>query len=103
MYLEKYPDRDLDMAYTLSRRREDRLYRTFCTVGLDGTVERAVAIKKVPTHTPDLIIVFSGQGAQWPMMGRELILTDQEFRNDIEAIDSILKSLRCPPAWSIQG
>ena len=102
-YLEKYPDRVLDMAYTLNQRREHRLYRTFFTVGHDGIMERAAAITKVPTHTPDLVMVFSGQGAQWPRMGGELFLTDQEFRNDIEAMDSILKSLQYPPAWTIQG
>ena len=102
-YLQKYPDQVLDMAYTLSQRREHRLYRTFCTVGFDGTMEQALAMTKVSGHTPDLVMVFSGQGAQWPMMGRDLILTDQEFRKDIEAMDSILKSLQYAPAWSIQG
>ena len=102
-YLEKYPARALDMAYTLNQRREHRLYRTFCIVGHDGIMERTAAMTKVPTHTPGLVIVFSGQGAQWPTMGRELILTDQDFRNDIEAMDSILKSLQYPPDWSIEG
>lgn len=102
-YLEKHPDRLLDMAYTLNQRREHRLYRSFCTVSEDGIMGRAAAMTKVPTHTPELVMVFSGQGAQWPTMGGELILKDQEFRNDIEAMDSILKSLQYPPTWSIQG
>lgn len=93
----------MDMAYTLNRRREHCVYRTFFTVGDDKVVGKAAAVAKVPTATPDLVMVFSGQGAQWPGMGRELILKSSEFRIDIEAMDRILQSLQHPPAWKIEG
>ena len=102
-YLEKYPDRVFDMAYTLNQRREHHVYRTFCTVGSDGAMGRAAATAKTPTTIPDLVMVFSGQGAQWPRMGKELILTNVNFRRDIGEMDSILRSLQHPPAWSIEG
>lgn len=98
-----YPDRVLDMAYTLNQRREHCVYRTFCTVGDDRIMGKAAAIARVPTATPDLAMVFSGQGAQWPTMGKELILTSSEVRSDIEAMDRILQSLQYPPAWKIEG
>ena len=98
-----YPDRVLNMAYTLNQRREHCVYRTFCTVSDDGVIGKAAATAKVPTTTPDLVMVFSGQGAQWPGMGRELILTSSEFRSDIEAMDRILQSLKHPPTWKIEG
>lgn len=102
-YLERYPDRVLDMAYTLAQRREHHGYRTFCTVGDDVAMAKAAATVKVPATPPDLVMIFSGQGAQWPAMGRELILTNSEFRSDIGAMDSILQTLQCPPAWSLEG
>ena len=102
-YLENHPDRVFDMAYTLNQRREHHVYRTFCTVGNHGVMGKAATIAKIPSTTPDLVMVFSGQGAQWPTMGKELILTNLEFRRDIGAIDSILQSLQHPPAWNIEG
>ncbi|KAF6241032.1 hypothetical protein HO173_000826 [Letharia columbiana] len=101
-YLEMYLDRVLDMAYTLNQRREHHVYRTFCTVGDDRAMGKAAAVAKVPIVTPDLVMTFSGQGAQWPTMGRELVLKNSEFRSDIGAMDSILQSLQYPPAWSIK-
>lgn len=102
-YLEMHLDRVLDMAYTLSQRREHHLYRTFCTIGDDGAMGKAAVMAKIPTTAPDIVMVFSGQGAQWPTMGRELVLTNSGFRTDIRAMDSILRSLQYPPAWSIEG
>ena len=102
-YLEKYPDRVFDMAYTLNQRREHHVYRTFCIVGSDGAMGKMATMIKVPSITPDIVMVFSGQGAQWPTMAKELILTNLDFRCDIRAVDNILQSLQYPPAWYIEG
>ena len=91
------------MAYTLAQRREHHMHRTYCTVGGDGTLAQPAAAAKAPTNPPDVAMIFSGQGAQWPQMGRELILTNSLFRSDIGAMDNILQSLQHPPAWSIEG
>jgi len=48
-------------------------------------------------------MIFSGQGAQWPGMGKELIATDPEFRKDIFAMDRILQGLKYPPDWTIES
>lgn len=48
-------------------------------------------------------MIFSGQGAQWAGMGKEMIQGDPEFRADIETMDSILRGLKCPPSWTIIG
>ena len=102
-YLEEYPDRVLDMAYTLSQRRDHHVYRTFGIVGHDGAMGKTAAITKVPSTTPDLVMVFSGQGAQWSTMGKELVLTDMAFRRDIGEMNGILQSLSHAPAWNIEG
>lgn len=50
--------------------------------------------------------VFTGQGAQWPRMGVELLKTSHEFRADVKAMENILQT-RIPmndrPRWSITG
>ncbi|KAK7749846.1 putative Hybrid PKS-NRPS biosynthetic cluster [Cytospora paraplurivora] len=45
--------------------------------------------------------VFTGQGAQWPMMGKELIWASPIFRGVLQAMDAVLKACPDPPAWSI--
>ena len=47
--------------------------------------------------------VFTGQGAQWPGMGRELILKSSLFRRTIEQLESSLSELPDPPAWSLKN
>ncbi|KAJ8066769.1 hypothetical protein OCU04_004157 [Sclerotinia nivalis] len=48
-------------------------------------------------------MVFSGQGAQWPEMGRDILLKDPEFRKDIAEMGQILQSLIHPPSWTLAG
>jgi acyl transferase domain-containing protein len=58
---------------------------------------------KATGQAPKVFLVFSGQGAQWPGMGRELIEGDDYFRKDIESMDGVLQRLEHPPSWSITG
>lgn len=48
-------------------------------------------------------MVFNGQGAQWPEMGKQLFETDACFREDVLKMNDILKSLMHPPSWNLQG
>ena len=102
-YIESHSDRLQDVVYTLAQRREHHLHRTYCIASANGSVSEPAPIAKLPTTTPDLVMVFSGQGAQWPAMGRELMLADPDFRNDIEAMDGILQTLKHAPSWSLEG
>jgi hypothetical protein len=52
---------------------------------------------------PAVIMIFSGQGAQWPAMGRALMLTDSNFRNDMLRMAQVLKRLSHPPYWTLTG
>ena len=58
---------------------------------------------KAPTVAPDVAMVFSGQGAQWPGMGRDLIRSNKAFLDDIRTMDRILGTLSHPPEWTIEG
>ena len=100
-YINAYPGKLTDIAYTLALRREHLPYRSFL-VASDSLVLSAASIIKVPAKTPDVILAFNGQGAQWPEMGRALIQRNYMFREDIKGMDRILQTLRHPPKWTIE-
>lgn len=62
------------------------------------------ASNNLPEHSQGLRVlgVFTGQGAQWPQMGRHLILNSSQFRNTIEALEGSLAMLPDPPSWSLK-
>lgn len=101
-YIKLHPECLLDLAYTLSIRREQLPYRAFSVV-LDGSITNISSFTKVSGTVPGVVMICSGQGAQWPEMGRELIQTDHKFRDDIRAMDKILQTLNYPPEWRIEG
>ncbi|KAH7012592.1 uncharacterized protein B0I36DRAFT_399271 [Microdochium trichocladiopsis] len=46
--------------------------------------------------------VFTGQGAQWPRMGAELIKYSSVFARSIRALDNVLQGLRDRPSWKLE-
>lgn len=91
-----------DLAYTLAFHREALPYRAYLTIDQAANVEISPTIK-APPESPNVVMVFSGQGAQWACMGNELMQADPLFRHDIDEMDSFLQSLRHAPAWRISG
>ncbi|UKZ82860.1 Type I Iterative PKS [Trichoderma virens FT-333] len=59
------------------------------------------SLVKAPAKAPNVYLIFSGQGAQWPEMGKELALTDAPFCDDLRKMDGILRQLAHPPSWSL--
>lgn len=60
--------------------------------------------KLIPTRStaePRLCLVFTGQGAQWYAMGRELIGVYPVFTETLYEADQYLKQMGCP--WSLLG
>jgi acyl transferase domain-containing protein len=50
-------------------------------------------------------MVFTGQGAQWPRMGRELLLrSDLCFQSSIRSLDQDLREAQAPaaPQWTLE-
>ncbi|KAK1148125.1 Type I Iterative Polyketide synthase (PKS) [Aspergillus melleus] len=41
-------------------------------------------------------------GAQWPTMGRDLMVRFATFRDDIRNLDHVLRTLEAAPAWTIE-
>jgi acyl transferase domain-containing protein len=92
-----------DIAYTRAAAREKLPHRAYAILESGGNFSHLSASVKAPVASPALYIIFSGQGAQWPEMGRQLIETDPCFRDDLARMDQILQGLRDPPSWSILG
>jgi acyl transferase domain-containing protein/NADPH:quinone reductase-like Zn-dependent oxidoreductase/surfactin synthase thioesterase subunit/NADP-dependent 3-hydroxy acid dehydrogenase YdfG len=65
----------------------------------DGQVDRDALVAQVTRKkSPKLVFVFSGQGGQWPGMGRQLMQREPVFRHAIEEIDALLYELA---GWSL--
>ncbi|KAH8198331.1 hypothetical protein TruAng_007486 [Truncatella angustata] len=98
-----------DLSYTLLHRRSALPYR-FSTVAsghaslMDAFRQGlAVPISKPVRTEMDIVAVFTGQGAQWPGMGRELLLETTPpsvFRSSIRVSRDILHELGA--TWDLE-
>ena len=101
-YVNNNRNRIPDISYTLAMRREWLPFRSFAIARRDRPLEPFPLFKR-PPHPPSVAMVFSGQGAQWPQMGADLLHSNSGFREDIAVMDIILKTLKHPPNWTIEG
>ncbi|KAI1826773.1 hypothetical protein F4861DRAFT_545304 [Xylaria intraflava] len=100
-YLSKHPERIADLAYTLATRREHLQHRSFAVASRDhvGSASPAVTAQQ----GLKIIMVFTGQGAQWPSMGRDLFRENSHFSNSIKNMDKCLANLGDDgPKWKIE-
>jgi hypothetical protein len=91
-----------DLAYTLANRREQKPHRAYA-ITRDISSLQVSATQVAQKTFPRVAWVFTGQGAQWPEMGAELIDTNATFRATIHKLDKFLLSLPTPPLWTIEG
>ncbi|KAF2771255.1 hypothetical protein EJ03DRAFT_388355 [Teratosphaeria nubilosa] len=56
---------------------------------------------KLKWTTPGVLGVFTGQGAQWPTMGRDMLNKCYTFRKSLEVCEAALSSLSDGPSWSL--
>lgn len=54
-----------------------------------------------PGQAGRILGVFTGQGAQWPAMGREILLTSSFARHFIARLQAVLDHLPQPPTWTL--
>ncbi len=101
-YIRINPDITSNVSYTLALHREYLPHRAFAIVEKGEVVEIAAGLG-APQALSTITMVFGGQGAQWPEMGKELILSDAHFRKDILNMDRIMKGLKFPPEWNLIG
>nr|ALQ32947.1 putative polyketide synthase [Fusarium sacchari] len=101
-WIARNPEHVADASYTLARHRKHLPHRAFI-VSQHGKSIEVSAPSKISSSSPPLVFVFSGQGAQWPEMAKQLIESDTAFRDDLHAMDSVLQRLEIPPNWNITG
>ena len=110
MYLEQRPETlELSvmgkLAYTLCQRRSNLSWKVALTAATSSELVQKLAnndIKPVSAfHSPKISFVFTGQGAQWYAMGRELLGVFPLFASVIDAADQYLQSLGAE--WCLKG
>lgn len=70
-----------------------------CSGSASNVGERAPT--KLKWTTPGILGIFTGQGAQWAAMGKDLINRCHAFRRSIQACEAALQSLPDGPKWSL--
>ncbi|KAK4246255.1 beta-ketoacyl synthase [Corynascus novoguineensis] len=90
-----------DLAYTLSERRSRLFHRAFVSTRTTDLHENHFTMAKKSPKAPKVGFLFTGQGAQWPRMGKALVDAIPWVRNTLEDLDRILQSLPNPPEWSL--
>ena len=91
-----------DLAWTLSEKRSRLPWKSFVVAesisALQDVLARAAPTGFRSNHDPKVGFVFTGQGAQWSGMGREL-LEYPVFRQSLHDADAFLQDLGC--SWSL--
>ena len=100
-YLSSHPDALSDVAFTLNCHRQNLTHRAYSVSSGSDALEPSRVYK--PSETPQLVFTFTGQGAQWARMGRELLKKEPLFAHSIRKLDFFLQSLPEAPAWTLEG
>ena len=97
-----------DLAYTLAERRTFFDWRGYWILTpynlvLDTIIQAASnTIRQSLASDIPLAFVFSGQGAQWPQMGGQLIERYTSFYQTLSDLEQHLQQLPEPPSWSLR-
>ncbi|KAI1174465.1 hypothetical protein F4777DRAFT_579896 [Nemania sp. FL0916] len=92
-----------DLAHTLSERRSHLYHRAFVTTRDSRTFPNDFVVAKKFVNAPRIGFVFTGQGAQWPQMGKQLVHYFPQTHAILEELDEIIQSVADPPNWSFVG
>ena len=103
-YLEMKPDTSLSkLSYTTTARRVQHPYRiSFAVSSISEATEafrsvQAEFVKPAPIkNPPNVVFVFTGQGAHYPSLGKQLFENSGQFRSDILDFDRVGRSQGFP-------
>lgn len=110
------PDFSLDtLSWSLFRRTPLKFRIAFSASSLKSLViqlekavgdfegkKAALGVRVNAKAAPDILGIFTGQGAQWATMGKELLLTSPTASNIINTLESSLAALADGPDWSLR-
>ena len=102
-WVENNQDKIGDLAYTLACRRDHLPHRAFAVVN-NAVIESISPLTNLKSaRRPNVVMVFTGQGAQWPQMGRELMQSSNVFKCSIKSLDQYLQGMAGDkPQYSIE-
>lgn len=96
IYLDRKPKESLaSLSYTLAARRMHHHFRiSFAASSIDDVRENLVlsldkAVRPLSTKPQELCFLFTGQGSQYPALGKTLFEDSKQFRTDILDFDRI--------------
>lgn len=90
-----------DLAYTLSERRSRLFHRAFVSTRTTNISEADFVTGKKAPEPYKIGFIFTGQGAQWPQMGRDLLEFFPQARAILEELDDVLQAQEDPPQWRL--
>ncbi|KAJ0421806.1 hypothetical protein BJY00DRAFT_323073 [Aspergillus carlsbadensis] len=107
LYLEQHPDTKLaDLSYTTCARRMQHALRVATAVSsLDGLqkflrsageTDTLAEVRPVPSDAPPVCFTFTGQGAYYQGIARELFDAIPYFRGEVLQLDHVTKRLGFP-------
>ena len=92
-----------DLVYTLGEKRSRHYQRGFViTSGIDLDAQ-TFARGCISEEPPKIGYVFTGQGAQWPEMGKNLLEVFPLAASTIRYLDEVLQKAYDPPVWRLYG
>ena len=103
-YLKNNSDVRLDqLSYTTTARRSHHMHRVMLAGSkteelcdeIEIAIRDATGLKR-PKSTPKIVFTFTGNGAQYPGMGKQLYGNFSIFRNEIRKLDQIGEGLGFP-------
>lgn len=102
-YLARQPQSLRDMSWSLATKREKFAHRAFAVAHDPESFELSRTHNSTTSIPREVVFCFSGQGAQWAQMGRELVSTEHVFRETLQRLDGILAQSSDPPEWTLLG
>ncbi|CAG5139713.1 uncharacterized protein ALTATR162_LOCUS550 [Alternaria atra] len=90
-----------DLAYTLSERKSRHYHRGFTIATSTELDMQSFQRGHVRPELPNIGFVFTGQGAQWPEMGKALVDNFPLAARTIKHLDEVLQNSYAAPSWSL--
>ncbi|KAH1802323.1 hypothetical protein KXX36_006514 [Aspergillus fumigatus] len=107
-WLDQNPDANLgDLSYTLCARRMHHSMRFGAAASGIAALQKTLRswldnpkasaeLRAIPNDTPSVVLTFTGQGAYYSGMGRELLAEFSYFRTEVLQLDQIAQRLGFP-------